>query len=273
MGVCSQSVDMEPVFVDIPSYVTIPMVLAEFGQDAMKAPLPRYVPRFESANRDSQPPLLTQARIKTSAFISSSSQGSQFTEKGSDYEDRKGRWWTQYDPSNICPLTQFPISLLPYPPFKFRHQPQSPLEFWLVDGKAMVMQLIVSSELTIGDRTLVESDVRALDDYMHRCKLGPLRVGRAEQIKMAIAKAADLIDAEKWEKELAIIRTRAREELHKLLCIQKKRLGTLTIKNQVRKHALPVPVGRVKTSGVEGKDGKPKVGRIVNSMPGDCYEM
>merc|ERR1719161_2749533 len=36
------------------------------------------------------------------------------------------QWWQEYPSGQTCPLSHFPISLLPYPPFKFRRDPSRP---------------------------------------------------------------------------------------------------------------------------------------------------
>ncbi|CAK8999012.1 unnamed protein product [Durusdinium trenchii] len=79
------------------------------------------------------------------------------------------RWWTRVRQPLVCPLTNFPIRLLPYPPFKLRCDPQKPSPHTLVDGKFLAMQLIVNGKAS-GIRELTESDIHALDGYMQRCK-------------------------------------------------------------------------------------------------------
>ncbi|CAE7705405.1 RHBDL3 [Symbiodinium pilosum] len=49
----------------------------------------------------------------------------------------------------------------------------------LVDGKFLAMTCIVSGRFAACGRDLQPSDISALDDYIHRCKLGPYRPGRA----------------------------------------------------------------------------------------------
>jgi len=73
-------------------------------------------------------------------------------------------------------------------------------------------------------RDLDTSDITALNDYIHRCKLGPFKPGRA------IALASEAITAEsqgqrkRAEKDLACFRASARLELGKLRRIQENRL-------------------------------------------------
>lgn len=123
-----------------------------------------------------------------------------------------------------CPLTHFPIALLPYPPFKFRVYPKRSSPSRLVDGKSLAMQIIVSGCLVVCHRELEPSDIEALDQYVHRCKLGPFRPSRALELsKRAVSGQHEAA------KELQRFRAAARTELGKLRRIQENRLHeTLT---------------------------------------------
>jgi len=52
------------------------------------------------------------------------------------------RWWTLSRIILTCPLTGFPIHLLPYPPFKLRVHADKPWPHVLVDGKFLALHLI-----------------------------------------------------------------------------------------------------------------------------------
>jgi len=60
--------------------------------------------------------------------------------------DGDSRWWTKSRTPLACPLTQLPISLLPYPPFKLCVNPQKPSPRKLVDGKYLALQIIVNGQ-------------------------------------------------------------------------------------------------------------------------------
>eukprot|EP00443_Scrippsiella_acuminata_P091996 CAMPEP_0115399626 /NCGR_PEP_ID=MMETSP0271-20121206/14934_1 /TAXON_ID=71861 /ORGANISM="Scrippsiella trochoidea, Strain CCMP3099" /LENGTH=339 /DNA_ID=CAMNT_0002823445 /DNA_START=14 /DNA_END=1033 /DNA_ORIENTATION=- len=135
------------------------------------------------------------------------------------------RWWTKPDLPLLCPLTRFPVTLLPYPPFKLRVDPQRSSPHRLVDGKFLAMHLIVTGRFFACGRELHQSDINALDDFVHRCKLGPYRPGRA----LALAKeVADVQTAPerrvKAAQELQSFTTSTRAELGKLRRIQENRL-------------------------------------------------
>eukprot|EP00931_Biecheleriopsis_adriatica_P059370 TRINITY_DN35518_c0_g1_i1.p1 TRINITY_DN35518_c0_g1~~TRINITY_DN35518_c0_g1_i1.p1 ORF type:complete len:571 (-),score=109.98 TRINITY_DN35518_c0_g1_i1:15-1727(-) len=125
------------------------------------------------------------------------------------------RWWA--DTQAVCALSGFPISLLPYPPFKLyapSTDSQEPIK--LVDGPFMVFKVLSTLDFEVLGRQLTESDISALDMYMKRCKLGPFRLGRAlELLSLGTREAA---------KELELLRTRAKRRLDGLRHIQRVRL-------------------------------------------------
>jgi hypothetical protein len=134
----------------------------------------------------------------TDAFLSSSSSY---------------RWWTQANAAMICPLSGFPINLLPYPPFKFHmrteHTKEPPV---LVDGPFLVLQVLTTWKFEVLGRPLLVADVSSLDAYMKRCKLGPFRLGRAMQLLAA--------GTSESHRELAQLRTQARKKLDNLRHVQ-----------------------------------------------------
>ncbi|CAE7727809.1 unnamed protein product, partial [Symbiodinium sp. CCMP2456] len=89
----------------------------------------------------------------------------------------------------MCPLTNFPIQLLPYPPFKLRTEPSKQSPHTLVDGKFLALQLIANGRCGPGIRELLPADLTALDEYIQRCKLGPFRPGVARGLAEEMATA------------------------------------------------------------------------------------
>lgn len=87
-------------------------------------------------------------------------------------------WWRKPEVSLSCPLTGFPISWLPYPPFKLRVDPHRSSPHKLADGKYLVVQIIATGSFVACGRELLASDIQALDDYVQKCKLGPHRPGK-----------------------------------------------------------------------------------------------
>lgn len=144
----------------------------------------------------------------------------------------KNRWWTQSQRPLLCTLTGFPISMLPYPPFKFRVDPQKPNPYRLVDGKYLAMMMVSGSPVPPCTRELQESDVGALDGYIQRCKLGPFRPGRVLELMKDAAVAGSLEDKKRVMQELDRFRAAARAELGKLHRIQENRLMQLRQQQQ-----------------------------------------
>ncbi|OLQ14330.1 hypothetical protein AK812_SmicGene1530 [Symbiodinium microadriaticum] len=126
-----------------------------------------------------------------------------------------------------CPLTNFPIQLLPYPPFKLRTDPSKQNPHTLVDGKFLALQLIVNGRAGPGIRELLNWDLTALDEYIHRCKLGPFRPGVARGLAEEMATAPNQAEHARAAKELQKLRSKARSELGKLRRIQENRLDQL----------------------------------------------
>jgi len=135
------------------------------------------------------------------------------------------RWWASPDSDLVCPLTQFPIRLLPYPPFKLRLDANFSSGHCLVDGKFLAMQIIATGTYFAGGRDLTPSDVKALDDYIHRCKLGLFRPGRLASLSEKARNATSPAQREKAAQDLEKLRTCARQELRKLRRIQENRMA------------------------------------------------
>uniref|UniRef100_A0A7S1RUT6 Uncharacterized protein n=1 Tax=Alexandrium catenella TaxID=2925 RepID=A0A7S1RUT6_ALECA len=134
------------------------------------------------------------------------------------------RWWTKSTRPLLCPLTGFPINLLPYPPFKLRADPQKPSPYTLVDGKFLAMLLVVDHQTLVGGRRLQASDLRVLDSYVRRCKLGPFKPARLQELQLAVANAASAEARTAALQELSRFRNEARAELGKLRKIQETRV-------------------------------------------------
>jgi len=134
------------------------------------------------------------------------------------------RWWARPDLPLLCPLTRFPICLLPYPPFKLRIDPKRSSPHRLVDGKFLAMHVIVTGSYSACGRELEASDLSALDDYVHRCKLGPYRPGRAASLAKEAAEAETQEQRQQAAQEHERFVAAARAELGKLRRIQENRL-------------------------------------------------
>jgi len=146
--------------------------------------------------------------------------------KGDDGND--SRWWARSRKQLMCPLTNFPIQLLPYPPFKLRTEPSKQSPHTLVDGKFLALQLIVNGRSGPGIRELLPSDLTALDEYIQRCKLGPFRPVVARGLVEETATAPTQAERARAAKELQKLRSKTRSELGKLRRIQANRLAQLT---------------------------------------------
>jgi len=142
--------------------------------------------------------------------------------------DGNSRWWTRSRQQLMCPLTNFPIQLLPYPPFKLRTEPWKQTPHTLVDGKFLALQLIANGRSGPGIRELLPSDLTALDEYIHRCRLGPFRPGVARGLAEQTQTAPTQAERARASKELQKLRSKTRSELGKLRRIQENRLAQLS---------------------------------------------
>jgi len=80
------------------------------------------------------------------------------------------RWWMS---SNlVCPVSDFPIRLLPYPPLSLENGQ-------FVDAWYLVLQVIFSWRFEAAGRPLTDSDIEELDGHVKRCKLGSFRIHKA----------------------------------------------------------------------------------------------
>jgi len=138
-------------------------------------------------------------------------------------------WWKDLDSEERCVLTGFPLSLLPYPPFRFRVDPQNAENCKAVDAKYLVLKLISSGDFTACGRNLVESDVAALDLHMRRCNLGQFRLSRFLRLQKNVAEARSAEERIEAQKILLGEQENARKKFRKLQHIQSRRLKDLKI--------------------------------------------
>jgi len=128
------------------------------------------------------------------------------------------RWWMESP--EVCPICHFPIRLLPYPPFKLQVagcDAREPAK--LVDGPFMVLQVLSTWNFDVLGHELTVSDIKALDSYMKRCKLGPFRLGRALELLSDPSHEA--------REELESLRSKARRRLEGLKHIQRVRMNRM----------------------------------------------
>ena len=168
------------------------------------------------------------------------------------------RWWTKLQEQLLCPLTRFPIRLLPYPPFKLLVDVTNPGPHFLVDGKFLAMKLIVDGHPGAGIRELEQSDILALDDYMQRCKLGPFRPGTANALQEEVRTAQKECDRIRAALELKKMQQKTSAELAKLRRIQDNRLSQ--IKTGQKAKLLPGPLAERQATGKFQQDAGSQIG-------------
>mmetsp|Transcript_66817 Transcript_66817/g.168730 ORF Transcript_66817/g.168730 Transcript_66817/m.168730 type:complete len:461 (-) Transcript_66817:79-1461(-) len=89
------------------------------------------------------------------------------------------RWWASV--MDVCPVSHFPVSMLPYPPFKCPAAPPAK-GYVMVDGAFVVMKVISTWQFKLLGRTMDQAVIEDLDKYMRRFKLGPFRLSRALEL-------------------------------------------------------------------------------------------
>jgi len=154
--------------------------------------------------------------------------------------NKNSRWWTMSSKPLICPLTGFPINLLPYPPFKFREQPHEPTPHALVDGKFLALYIISSGSYFVNGRQLHHNELVALGKYISRCTLGPFRPEQYYALE-EYAQQPDLSDMDRFAaiQGLQQMRTAASIELSKLQRIQERRMEVLRSGDAPKKLSRP----------------------------------
>lgn len=138
-------------------------------------------------------------------------------QKASSARPGMQRWWTES--VGECPLSGFPVNLLPYPPFKFRLESQSSSKHKLVDGLFLVLHVLSTWQFEALGRPLSSGDSNALDTYVKRCKLGPWRLGEALEWFFE--------GTPETRSKLEDLRGKARHKLQSLQHIQQKRKQTV----------------------------------------------
>lgn len=125
----------------------------------------------------------------------------------------EGRWWTNL--METCPISGFPVGLLPYPPFKLQ-TPVAKSKSRLVDGNYLVLLMLSSWRFEVLGVPVTASQIQALDAYMRRCKLGPFRLAHAlEMHRIGTPSALE---------DLQALRDRATARLDVLQHVQRARL-------------------------------------------------
>jgi hypothetical protein len=122
----------------------------------------------------------------------------------------QARWWNDVD--DACPVSGFPIKLLPCPPFKLHLQGENAR---LVDGSTLLLTILAKWDFMVLGRHLSSNQIRELDDHVKRCKLGPYR----------LAKAIGLLTqgTRESQEEFELMRAKARKKLRELWHIQRVR--------------------------------------------------
>eukprot|EP00448_Togula_jolla_P000166 CAMPEP_0170608262 /NCGR_PEP_ID=MMETSP0224-20130122/21493_1 /TAXON_ID=285029 /ORGANISM="Togula jolla, Strain CCCM 725" /LENGTH=598 /DNA_ID=CAMNT_0010933481 /DNA_START=30 /DNA_END=1823 /DNA_ORIENTATION=+ len=148
------------------------------------------------------------------------------------------RWWTEV--SEVCPLSGFPINLLPYPPFKYQVRKAGSKEsVHLIDGLFLVLQVLASWHFEALGRDLTSNDIEALDLYVKRCKLGPFRLGRAVQMQKA----------PEMKGELEALRAKASRRFEDVRQIQRVRLARSRQETEAKETKCALPLTRSRRGG------------------------
>jgi len=135
------------------------------------------------------------------------------------------RWWTQS--SAQCPVSGFPISLLPYPPFRlcFKTASQTAPELY-ADGKFLALKLVALGNFEVCGRMLDDETIGELESYLRRCKLGTQQLGRALTLtEMLVSLGPDARQQSNVMQELFEIRKQAKQDLKALRKKQECRLS------------------------------------------------
>jgi len=90
------------------------------------------------------------------------------------------------------------------------------------------MQVIVDENFIACNRALKASDIAALDDYVHRCKLGPFRPGQALAYKQEAEKAESEERRSQASEDLDRLLEATAFELSKLRRIQENRMRQMS---------------------------------------------
>eukprot|EP00746_Dinoflagellata_sp_MGD_P142848 gnl/MRDRNA2_/MRDRNA2_75758_c0_seq1.p1 gnl/MRDRNA2_/MRDRNA2_75758_c0~~gnl/MRDRNA2_/MRDRNA2_75758_c0_seq1.p1 ORF type:complete len:573 (+),score=93.28 gnl/MRDRNA2_/MRDRNA2_75758_c0_seq1:55-1773(+) len=172
-------------------------------------------------------PMSTYTRMNGITFpVESADGGRQSTCPPQQQASGPDHWWKDLS-SEECAITGFPLSMLPYPPFHFRMDPNDPESCKAVDAKFLVLQVMATGEFKACGRNLVDSDVAALDQHVRRCNLGRFRLGNFLRLQNNVTEACS---AEERALALSALRSEqedARKQFRKLQHIQSHRLKDL----------------------------------------------
>mmetsp|Transcript_4397 Transcript_4397/g.10200 ORF Transcript_4397/g.10200 Transcript_4397/m.10200 type:complete len:308 (+) Transcript_4397:57-980(+) len=223
-----------------PAYLRLPVPEANYEMARSSPPVP-VVPgqvskmstmsSFTRSNNTTGRP--REGKVAPAGKLKAPKQGAYPSGTMVDEVDEKGRttddsrWWTKSRQEQTCPLTNFPIRLLPYPPFKLRVDVTKPNPHVLIDGKFLALQLIANGHAGPGIRELEASDIAALDGYVQRCKLGPFRPSAAQALAEVMMNSPSWEERSRAAKELHKMRSKVRSELGKLRRIQANRIKQL----------------------------------------------
>eukprot|EP00931_Biecheleriopsis_adriatica_P091775 TRINITY_DN65654_c0_g1_i1.p1 TRINITY_DN65654_c0_g1~~TRINITY_DN65654_c0_g1_i1.p1 ORF type:complete len:379 (+),score=74.65 TRINITY_DN65654_c0_g1_i1:58-1194(+) len=139
-------------------------------------------------------------------------------------KEGKGSWWKNMQVPKFCPLTCFPISLLPYPPFRLRVEDGQSISQCLVDGKILAMQLTLTGEHVAFGQRLHDADIDALDAYLNRCKLGQYSPKLAAALRDMAWHGASAEERKEASRKLKSHIAQVRFELGKQRRIQENRI-------------------------------------------------
>jgi len=135
-------------------------------------------------------------------------------------------WWRNNHKTTplLCPLSGFPICLLPYPPFKL-YMEGSPCSLrHSVDGKFLALRGIATGHFVACGQELDAFQISKLDAHVSHCKLGKFRPSHAIALAIEASHGATAADRDSASKELGRFVAQARDELRKLQAIQHRRL-------------------------------------------------
>mmetsp|Transcript_76669 Transcript_76669/g.159516 ORF Transcript_76669/g.159516 Transcript_76669/m.159516 type:complete len:472 (+) Transcript_76669:177-1592(+) len=125
-----------------------------------------------------------------------------------------GKWWTLTH--DICPISHFPVRLLPYPPFRITRADRS---YFLCDGLTLALQALLTGNYQAVDHPLSEREILALDRHLKKCKLARYRLQPAMRLQQDHSDEAC--------EALRRLRALAQEKLESVRSIQSTRLQRL----------------------------------------------
>merc|ERR1712061_616405 len=125
----------------------------------------------------------------------------------------QGRWWTTHP--FACPLSNFPICMLPYPPFRLRSRRIS-LGSKYVDGKILALHFVCTGTFAIPGHELGPHDMASLDEYVRKCG-HQYRPGVAFELAEKIVEGSSVTEVEKAKEDLTKFGTAARSQLTRLM--------------------------------------------------------